>query len=132
MSTLTLTRKLAGAREPQPRRSVVQALASLEATAGQSEGLLSKPVLLRDRAGKPFWLPRYLFIGPKGGSNPIRLGLFAGIHGDELEGVEAMVRFLTLVDQHPELARGYCLFAYPICNRRVSRTTRGTRAAATT
>lgn len=116
MSTLTLATKPAVAREPRVRRSVVQTLALLEAIAGQSEGLLSKPILLRDRAGKPFWLPRYLFIGPRGGGNPIRLGLFAGIHGDEPESVEAVVRFLTLLDQQPELARGYCLFVYPICN----------------
>lgn len=116
MSALTLTHKSPAAREPQPRRSVVQALAPLEALARQSEGLLSKPILLRDRAGKPFWLPRYLFIGPQGGAAPIRLGLFAGIHGDEPEGVEAALWFLRLLDQQPDLARGYCLFVYPVCN----------------
>lgn len=116
MSTLTLTTKSTTARAPRPRRSVVQTLAPLEDLAGQSAGLLSKPILLRDDTGKAYWLPRYLFIGPKGGADPIRLGLFAGIHGDESEGVEAVMRFLTLLDQQPELARGYCLFVYPICN----------------
>lgn len=116
MSTLTLTRETTEARERRPRRSVVQTLAPLEALAGQSEGLLSKPILLQDRVGKPFWLPRYLFIGPRGGDDPIRIGLFGGIHGDEPEGVQALIRLLTLLEEQPEPARGYCLFVYPISN----------------
>ena len=63
-----------------------------------------------------YYLPRYLFIGPKSGGDPIRVGLFAGIHGDEPEGVYALIRFLGLLEGEPELASGYCLFIYPICN----------------
>ena len=37
---------------------------------------------------RAYELPRYLFIGPKGGDDTIRVGLFAGIHGDEPEGVQ--------------------------------------------
>lgn len=66
--------------------------------------------------GQVYELPRYLFIGPKGGDDMIRVGLFAGIHGDEPEGVHALIQFLTLLEQKPELAAGYCLFAYPVCN----------------
>jgi hypothetical protein len=61
-------------------------------------------------------LPRYLFIGPRGGDDPIRIGLFAGLHGDEPEGSHAIGRFLSLLENEPELARGYCLFIYPVCN----------------
>lgn len=117
---LTLTSKLPAAgqtREPRlSRRSVVQAVAGLEALAASSASLLSKPILLQSDSGKPMWLPRYLFIGPKGGDDPIRLGLFAGVHGDEPEGVHALIRLLTLLEEQPESARGYCLFVYPICN----------------
>jgi predicted deacylase len=42
--------------------------------------------------------------------------LFAGIHGDEPEGTFALVQFLRLLDTTPELAMGYCLFVYPVCN----------------
>lgn len=61
-------------------------------------------------------IPRYLFLGPKGGDAPIRLGIFAGIHGDEPEGVRAVIEFLTLLVQKPELATGYCLYFYPALN----------------
>ena len=66
--------------------------------------------------GESYELPRYLFIGPKGGGDVIRLGLFAGIHGDEPEGVHALIQFLKLLEDKPELATGYCLSVYPVCN----------------
>lgn len=66
--------------------------------------------------GQTYELPRYLFLGPRGGADPIRLGIFAGIHGDEPVGAHALVRLARLLEQAPEIARGYCLFIYPICN----------------
>ncbi len=61
-------------------------------------------------------LPRYVFNGAAGGDEPIRIGIFAGVHGDEPEGVHALVQFLQLLERTPEVAAGYTLFAYPICN----------------
>jgi hypothetical protein len=66
--------------------------------------------------GERYELPRYLFLGPKGGGDTLRIGIFAGVHGDEPEGVHALIRFLTLLESEPELAKGYCIFAYPVCN----------------
>jgi len=61
-------------------------------------------------------LPRYLFVGPTGGDTPIRIGIFAGIHGDEPEGVRAVIQFLKLLEAKPDLAAGYYLSFYPVCN----------------
>jgi predicted deacylase len=66
--------------------------------------------------GKPYVLPRYLFIGPRSGDAPTRIGIFAGIHGDEPESVYAAIRFLSFLEQYPDLATGYCLSIYPVCN----------------
>ncbi|MGH7989500.1 MAG: hypothetical protein ACREDS_04795, partial [Limisphaerales bacterium] len=66
--------------------------------------------------GESYELPRYLFVGPRGGDTPIRVGIFAGIHGDEPEGVHALVQFIKLLETKPELATGYYLSFYPICN----------------
>lgn len=60
--------------------------------------------------------PRYLFNGPQGVDRSIRIGLFAGIHGDAPEGVHALVEFLNYLEAGPELAAGFTLFIYPICN----------------
>lgn len=61
-------------------------------------------------------LPAYTFVGPEGGSEPLRIGLFAGIHGDEPAGTDALGTFVRKLEQQPELAAGYRLFFYPMCN----------------
>jgi hypothetical protein len=42
----------------------------------------------------PEAIHRFRFSGPDSGSDPIRLGLFAGVHGDEPAGCVALVEFL--------------------------------------
>jgi protein MpaA len=67
-------------------------------------------------AGQNHELPRYMFLGPKGGDEPLRIGLFAGLHGDEPAAAFALLRFVRLLEEDPEIARGYCLFLYPVTN----------------
>ena len=61
-------------------------------------------------------LEQFLFVGPRGGGDYYRVGIFAGMHGDEIAGVQAAVRFLHQLAQTPELARGYEIYVYPLCN----------------
>jgi protein MpaA len=61
-------------------------------------------------------LEQYLFVGPRGGGDYLRVGIFAGVHGDELAGIHAAVRLLQELAQHPERARGYEVYVYPLCN----------------
>ena len=63
-------------------------------------------------------IPHYRFSGPAGGGDRVRIGLFAAIHGDEPAGAEALVHFVEMLCREPELAEGYELFFYPICNPR--------------
>ena len=98
------------------RRSVNDAIAPLEALAVSSTNLVASHELNFDLAGETYVLPRYIYLGPKGGDRPIRLGIFAGIHGDEPEGVRAAALFLKLLESVPEVARGYSITVYPICN----------------
>lgn len=67
------------------------------------------------RSGETFTIPRYIFRGPNS-SDPIRLGIFAGIHGDEPAGALALIEFLKDLMAHPDLAQNYLISAYPICN----------------
>lgn len=60
--------------------------------------------------------PRFLFVGPQGGADFLRIGLFAGIFGDEIAGARALVEFLQVLENNPELARGYEIFVYPVVN----------------
>jgi hypothetical protein len=97
-------------------RSIPDVLAPLDRIAVRSPGLVANHGASFVSGGETQELPRYLFIGPKGGDEPIRVGLFAGMHGDEPEGVHALIQFVSLLELKPELATGYCLFLYPVCN----------------
>lgn len=103
-------------RQGKSRRSIADFLAPLEGLASGSVNLISNHGARFSVDGQSYELPRYLFVGPKGGDEPLRIGIFATIHGDEPEGARALVQFLRLLDRSPEVARGYCLFIYPICN----------------
>lgn len=98
------------------RRSLASLLAPLEKLARQSPNLVTNHEARFQVDGEDYELSRYLFVGPRGGDTPIRLGIFAGIHGDEPEGVHALVQFIQLLEARPELAAGYYLSIYPVCN----------------
>ncbi len=98
------------------RRSLARLLAKLDQVAGKSVRLVANRGATFKIAGETYELPRYCFVGPRGGDEPLRIGLFAGVHGDEPEGIHALVQFVSLVENQPELAAGFTLFVYPICN----------------
>ena len=98
------------------RRSVADLLAPLERIAEQSPNLIANHDASFRVDGEAYEIPRYTFVGPKGGDAPIHVGIFAGIHGDEPEGCHAVVQFIKALEARPELAAGYCLSFYPVCN----------------
>ena len=98
------------------RRSIADLLAPLEKIAAHSPNLVANHEATFQVGGETHVLPRYLFVGPQGGDTPIRLGIFAGIHGNEPEGIHALVQFIKLLEARPELAAGYYLSFYPVCN----------------
>jgi predicted deacylase len=101
---------------PPHRRSVSRALAALDQLADQSPRFLSKSLGQFESAGRSYALPRYIYLGPKGGGDVIRIGIFAAIHGDEPEGALALTRFVADLEANPEIAKGYALYIYPVCN----------------
>jgi len=98
------------------RRSIADLLAPLDHVASKSPNIIVNREARFELDGEIYTLPRYLFIGPKSGDAPIRIGIFAAIHGDEPEGAYAAVRFLQFLDHYADLAAGYCLSIYPVCN----------------
>jgi hypothetical protein len=98
------------------RRPLADLFAPLEQIAMHSPNLVANHDARFEVQGEAYELPRYLFVGPKGGDTPLRVGVFAGIHGDEPEGAYAVIQFLKLLEARPELATGYCLSFYPACN----------------
>ena len=106
----------AGSDKAAPRRSIADLLAPLEQVAVKSPNIVVNRDARFEVDGESYVLPRYLFIGPKSGDAPIRIGIFAAIHGDEPEGAYAAVRFLQFLENYADLAAGYCLSVYPVCN----------------
>jgi hypothetical protein len=100
----------------EQRRSIADLLAPLDQMAAQSPNLVANPDAGFEADAQRYTLPRYLFVGPRGGDTPLRIGIFAGIHGDEPEGVYALIQFIKLLEAKPGLATGYYLSFYPVCN----------------
>jgi murein peptide amidase A len=69
-----------------------------------------------DVEGKRYTIPSFVFRGPATRLRPIRLGLFALLHGDEPAGALGLERLLSSLANHPAPARGYELSCYPLCN----------------
>ena len=65
--------------------------------------------------GQVYSLPKFSFRDQKV-TDPIRIGIFAAIHGDEPAGTFAVVNFLRELAVESELAFDYEIHAYPICN----------------
>jgi hypothetical protein len=88
----------AGCFGATPRRSTAELLAPLEQLASHSPNFVVNRDARFEVDGESYVLPRYLFIGPKSGDAPIRIGIVAAIHGDELEGAFAAVLFLQFLE----------------------------------
>ena len=100
---------------PLVRRPIDRLLSPLDELALGSSHFLRKPIGQSADCENGI-LPRYFFLGPRGGGDYLRLGIFATIHGDEPEGALALSRFLSHLEKNPDLAKGYALYFYPICN----------------
>jgi hypothetical protein len=107
---MELTRKPVGSRD---LRTLLGPLLEL---AAQSHNLIGFMAGIFRHGRRRYGLPRFLFVGPNTGQESIRLGLFAGVHGDEPAGCAALVHLLTTLVQQPEQATGYDLMVYPVCN----------------
>lgn len=94
------------------RRSSEKLLSPLEELSHRSDHLIGMNASDR-KASRPA-VPRYLYLGERGGGDVIRLGIFATLHGDEPEGALALGRLIKLLEKDPEIARGYALFLYPL------------------
>jgi hypothetical protein len=82
----------------------------------------ASPYLIADSIGmwhmgeERFWMPRFIFQRTQRMKRRIKVGLFAGIHGDEPEAVLGLVYLVRALNARPEVGRDYQLCIYPMCN----------------
>ena len=105
------------APSPQPpSRSPRALLDPLLERAGRCPALTGGPAGAFVSQGETHEIARFRFQGPKAEHDPLRIGLFAALHGDEPAGAEALVRWLTELTDEPWRATGYDLTVFPVCN----------------
>jgi protein MpaA len=61
-------------------------------------------------------IPRYIFVGDQPGESEIRLGIFAGLRGDDNAGAKAIVEFIDDLVTIPSLGSAFRIYAYPTAN----------------
>lgn len=98
------------------RRSWMSVLQPLDQEVTRSGRLRRRPGLAFLSQGQAYELPVYEFAGAPGGGDPIHIGVFAGIHGDEPESCLGLVTFLLDLAAAPGAAEGFVIHAYPVCN----------------
>lgn len=100
----------------EEKRTLGRLLAPLDKIAANSPNLVIRRTSQFEVGGERYEVPNYVFLGPEAKYPPVRLAFFSGLHGNELEGSLALTLLVQLLEALPELARGYCLFLYPVCN----------------
>jgi hypothetical protein len=58
-------------------------------------------------------IPRYIFVGDQPGESEIRLGIFAGLRGEDNVGAKAIVEFVDDLVAMPSLGSAFRIYAYP-------------------
>ena len=95
---------------------VFELIEELRREAEGSEHLFYSEVGTFRHGGAVYSIPRFFFLGPGPIEEPVRIGIFAAIHGDEAETAYAALEFLQGLLREPERARGYQIYVYPVCN----------------
>lgn len=86
------------------------------ALAGGCEEVVGAVAGSFERDNQHYPILRFVIRGPATSTPPIRLGLFALLHGDEPAGALGLQDLLTSLTKDPAPARGYELTLYPVCN----------------
>lgn len=115
---LPAAQALAPTVQPPVRRSIKQLLLPLFVHLGGGGSDFTADSAGFWRVGQDrYWLPRIVYRGAgERGEAPLRLAIFAGVHGDEPAGVEALVDLLQHIEENPILFRAYRIHIYPLCN----------------
>ena len=102
-----------GGGERLPLREL---LSPLYTQALHSPCLRADALSIWESFGETLWLPRFRFQRTQKVKERYKLGIFAGIHGDEPAGILGLMDFIRELDETPEIGRHFELYLYPVCN----------------
>lgn len=98
---------------PLPLREL---LSPLYTQALHSPCLRADALSIWESSGETLWLPRFRFQRTRVLKERHKVGIFAGIHGDEPAGILGLMDFIRELDETPEIGRHFDLYFYPLCN----------------
>jgi hypothetical protein len=106
--------------------STFQQVETPETNAGSAHGIWEPlDLVAEESASLAKWrsfavdgnvIPSYVFIGPRGGSVPIRLALLGGFGAEDFVSTGAIAKLLVELDLAPLLAQDFALFSDPVAN----------------
>jgi hypothetical protein len=98
--------------DPPSGSQAAKLLARLDQLSRPQARLYSSPISVPPRYGLP-GIPRYIFVGDQPGESEIRLGIFAGLRGEDNVGAKAIVEFIDDLVAMPSLGSAFRIYAYP-------------------
>lgn len=98
------------------RASIKELLLPLFIQVGTSDFLRADSLGFWRCGEDRFWLPRFVFQRTQAVKPRIKIGVFAGLHGDEPAPILGLIDFVKQLDTNPMLGRDYQLWIYPFCN----------------
>lgn len=98
-----------------PRRSLRKLLQPLFREVAAASNWRAESVGFWHTPEGRYWMPRLVFRRP-GETPEFKIGIFAGMHGDEPAGVLALCDFVRALETSPVRARNYELHVYPLIN----------------
>ena len=96
--------------------SLRELLSPLYTQALHSHCLRADALSIWESFGETLWLPRFRFQRTQVIKERHKIGIFAGIHGDEPAGILGLMDFIRELDEIPEIGRHFELYLYPLCN----------------
>jgi hypothetical protein len=98
--------------DPPSGSQAAKLLARLDQLSRPQARLYSSPISAPPHYGLP-GIPRYIFGGDQPGESEIRLGIFAGLRGEDNVGAKAIVEFIDDLVAMPSLGSAFRIYAYP-------------------
>ena len=102
-------------KDPPSGSRAAKLLGHLDLLSQRRGRLYSSPISAPPHYKSPE-IPRYIFVGDQPGESEIRLGIFAGLRGDDNVGAQAIVEFIDDLVAMPSLGSAFRIYAYPSAN----------------
>jgi murein peptide amidase A len=100
---------------PRSASSAARLLGRLDQLSEPRSRLYSSPISTPPHYRWPE-IPRYVFVGDQPGESEIRLGIFAGLRGEDNAGARAIAEFIDDLVSIPSLGSAFRIYAYPTAN----------------